>query len=93
MVNLYARALLCKGNKVLLLRRCNLDFGNGLYSLCGGRVEQYETARQAIMREVYEEVHLSIPEPVFELVHLIFPTWQHRLTMNQLNMMIYDFLR
>lgn len=70
MVNLYSRAFLYADNEVLLLRRCNVSFGNGLYSLCGGRVEQHETARQAIKREVYEEVHLFIPEQEFQLVHV-----------------------
>ena len=69
MVALYVIALLCVGDTVLLLRRHNTGFGDGLYSLPGGKVEQGETARQAIKREIYEEVALDIPKSNFDLVH------------------------
>jgi 8-oxo-dGTP pyrophosphatase MutT (NUDIX family) len=69
MVNLFVLALLCNGNDVLLLRRCNASFGNGLYSMVGGKVDPGERALHAIKREVLEEVGLDIPESSFELVH------------------------
>jgi ADP-ribose pyrophosphatase YjhB (NUDIX family) len=69
MVNLFAIALLYVGDTVLLLHRHNTDFGNGLFGLPGGKVEQGETARQAISREIEEELGLHIPASTFELVH------------------------
>lgn len=67
--SLYVIAFLSFNNKVLLIRRVNATFGDGLYSLVGGKVEPGETALQAIKREVHEEVDLEIPESNFELVH------------------------
>ena len=61
MVSMFVLAFLCINNQVLLVRRFHATFGDGLYSLVGGKVEQGETARQAIKREVYEEVGLDIP--------------------------------
>lgn len=69
MVNFYVLAFLYKGNDVLLLRRCNTNFGQGQYSMVGGKVEQGEAALHAIRREVLEEVALDIPESDFALVH------------------------
>jgi 8-oxo-dGTP pyrophosphatase MutT (NUDIX family) len=71
MITLYVLAYLCVGDRVLLVRRCSQDFGRGLYSLVGGKVEQDETALQAIKREVREEIALDIPESAFELVHTL----------------------
>lgn len=69
MVSFYVLALLYNGDEILLLRRANADFGKGLYSLVGGKVEKNERALHAIKREVYEEVGLDIPEEAFSLVH------------------------
>lgn len=69
MVQLYVLAFLHVGDEVLLLRRIHANFGNGLYSLVGGKVEHGETARQAIKREVLEEVGLDVAESEFELMH------------------------
>ncbi len=69
MVNLFVIALLCMGDNVLLLRRCNTGFGDGLYGLVGGKVEEGERALHAIRREVQEEVGLDLPESDFTLVH------------------------
>lgn len=69
MVNLFVVAFLYMGDTVLLVRRLNQHFGKGQYSMVGGKVEQGETARQAIKREVFEEAGLAIPESNFELLH------------------------
>lgn len=69
MVSMFVLAFLYKGEDLLLVRRYHANFGDGLYSMIGGKVEQGETARQAIKREVQEEVGLEIPESTFELVH------------------------
>jgi NADH pyrophosphatase NudC (nudix superfamily) len=56
MVALFVLVLLCSGDSILLLRRHGATFGDGQYSLVGGKVEAGETALQAIKREVQEEV-------------------------------------
>lgn len=71
MVNLFAVAFLTTENQVILARRHNTDFGNGLYSMVGGKVESGETARKAVQREVFEEIDLRIPEENFSLVHVL----------------------
>lgn len=69
---LYVIAYLHISDTVLLLRRCdNQNFGAGLYSFIGGKVEQGERALAAIKREVMEEVGLDIKESSFELIHTI----------------------
>ncbi len=69
MVRLCVLALMCMGNEILLARRYHATFGDGLYSLVGGKVEAGETALQGIKREVNEETGLDIPESSFSLVH------------------------
>jgi ADP-ribose pyrophosphatase YjhB (NUDIX family) len=71
MVDLFAITLLLKTDKTLLVRRCNASFGNGLYSLIGGKVENGEAALHGIKREVFEETGLDIDEQKFELVHTL----------------------
>lgn len=70
MVTLYAVALLFNKNKeLLLLRRINAEFGNGMYSIVGGKVENNEPALKAIQREIREEIGLTISTEKFRLVH------------------------
>jgi ADP-ribose pyrophosphatase YjhB (NUDIX family) len=71
MVNIFAIAFLYSGETILLARRCNADFGDGLYHLVGGKVEPEETARHAVTREVLEETGLDIPEHRFTLMHTL----------------------
>jgi len=70
MVTLFALAFLTSGNDILLLQRKNAAFGNGLYHLPGGKVEQSETALKACMREMREEVGLELLESDFKLIHV-----------------------
>jgi len=71
MVNIFAIAFLHRGDTVLLARRCNVEFGSGLYHMVGGKVETGESARHAVMREVREETGLDIPEAAFSLIHTL----------------------
>lgn len=50
-----AKAVICRGEQVLLLRR-----PNGRWDLPGGRVRVGEDAKQALLREVYEETGLTV---------------------------------
>ena len=71
MVTLFAIACLLVNKKVLLARRAHASFGNGLYSMVGGKVEENETARAAIKREILEEIAIDIPIDKFELAHTL----------------------
>lgn len=71
MVNVFVLALLHTTEGVLLVHRVGASFGDGLYSMVGGKVEAGETALQAIRREVLEEAALDIPESSFKLVHTL----------------------
>jgi 8-oxo-dGTP diphosphatase len=71
MVNVFVVAMLTINNQVLMVKRQNASFGDGLYSLVGGKVERGETALSAICREVREETTLDIPEDAFTLVHTL----------------------
>lgn len=63
-------AALVRGGKVLLVRR--LWGGREYYAFPGGGIEDGETPRQAIEREIMEELQLAIaaPAPFLEIVNL-----------------------
>ena len=48
--------VIVKDNKILLSKRQNKSWGNGMFVLPGGHVEQGETPLKAIKREVKEEL-------------------------------------
>ncbi len=52
-------------NKVLIMKRKNTKFLSGLWEFPGGKIENNETAVQAIIRELKEETNLTISNPVF----------------------------
>lgn len=56
-------------SEVLLLRRKNTGFADGLYALPGGKIETGETALEAARREVKEEVRVSVEH--LYLVHVV----------------------
>ena len=61
--------VLVKNNKIVLLRRRNTGFGDGLYSVPAGHVEFGESLMGAMMREAKEEVGVTIAAKDLELVH------------------------
>lgn len=66
-------SLILKDDKALMILRKNKpDAGN--YNLVGGRMEDKETVKQAIIREVREEVGLTVAEKDIEIVSTL-----HRL--------------
>ncbi len=53
-------ALIRDGDKILLQQRQNTGFGDGSYSLIGGHVDEGESARDALIREMKEEIGLCV---------------------------------
>lgn len=51
-----------KNGKILLSRRQNKGWGDGLLCIPGGHVEPNETFRQAAVREIKEELGLDVAE-------------------------------
>lgn len=63
--------ILRKDEKVLMLRRYNTGWMDGMYTLPAGHIEENETAQQAISREAKEEVDLDIPPESISVVHTL----------------------
>lgn len=53
-------AILRKGDEVLLARRYNVPYGDGMYSLPAGHLEDGEMPRDALVREMHEELAIAI---------------------------------
>ncbi len=62
---------LIRDGKVLLARRANTGFMDGHYSVPAGHIEQGETAREALSREVREETGLSIAPQAQTVAHVM----------------------
>ncbi len=63
--------LLFRGTSVLLSRRFQTGFADGLYGLPSGHVEKGEMATEAIIRETAEEVGLTIHPNDVQCVHVM----------------------
>lgn len=61
--------------EVLLMRRANTGFFDGLFSLPGGHVEPGESIRMAAIREMAEELDVGIEAADLDLVGVV-----HRLS-------------
>ena len=59
-VKLTVGLILISDNKVLLMRRCNTGYMDGMYALVSGHVEAGESLKQAIIRESNEEIGIKI---------------------------------
>ena len=58
-----------KEDKVLMMRRFNTGWMDGMYTLPAGHIEENETAQQAISREAKEETDLDISLEDLTIVH------------------------
>lgn len=56
----YALGLLLRDGKVLLIKRSHTGFGDGMYALPGGKVDNNESPAQAVVRELAEELGIQI---------------------------------
>ncbi|MWA10116.1 trifunctional class I SAM-dependent methyltransferase/NUDIX hydrolase/VOC family protein [Streptomyces sp. BA2] len=52
--------ILRRGDEVLLARRANTGYGDGLFNLPSGHVEPGEDVRTAVIREAHEEIGLTL---------------------------------
>lgn len=60
--------LLVREGNVLLLRRANTGYADGLYSVVAGHLKGDETIKDAARREAHEEVGVDIPPSDLEVV-------------------------
>jgi 8-oxo-dGTP diphosphatase len=67
----YAIVAFVRNNNVLLLRRAQPGFGQGCYSLVGGKVEKNELSRLAALRETKEEVGITLEPQDCNLAHVM----------------------
>ena len=66
-----AYLFLIQDGKILLSRRANTGFQDGLYSVPAGHLEPGESARMALIREAKEEIDIDISNSVLTLVHVM----------------------
>lgn len=52
--------ILIQEGKVLLMKRANTGFGDGLYALPGGGIDGNEPLKSALCREAYEELGITV---------------------------------
>jgi len=52
--------LLIRDNKILLLRRCNTGWQDGIYGVPAGHIDGDESLTDALLREAYEEISITI---------------------------------
>ena len=63
--------LLVRGDRVLMLRRCNTGFADGSYSMIAGHVEAGEDLKTAMIREAREEVGIDLSPTDLDVVGVI----------------------
>lgn len=64
-----ARLILYHKGKILLLKQTKPNGGN--YTLVGGTVESFETARDSLIRETQEEAGIRLQPSDLRLVHVL----------------------
>jgi len=63
--------ILRKENKVLLIRRFNTGWMDGMYSLPAGHIDGNETVQMAMSREAKEEIDLDILAEDLSILHMM----------------------
>lgn len=58
--------------EIVLIHRLHTGFGDGMYSLIGGKVAKNESALQALVREVFEEVGAIIDPQDAQFSHIVY---------------------
>jgi len=67
----FVALLLRKGNELLLIRRSNTGYDDGMYCCAGGGVDGNEPITQAIMREAKEELGITLKQENLKVVHAV----------------------
>jgi 8-oxo-dGTP pyrophosphatase MutT (NUDIX family) len=70
--------ILIKDSQVLLIKRANTGYMDGMYSLPSGHVEPFEPAELAAAREAKEEVGINVDIQDLLLVHTIYRKAQEK---------------
>jgi 8-oxo-dGTP diphosphatase len=81
-----AYVIMLQDNKVLLLRRKNTGYADGMLALPAGHIDGDEFAANAAARETLEEVGVSIEANLLTFVHV-----SHRLNRNEPDQERIDF--
>lgn len=63
--------ILARNDEVLLARRANTGYCDGLYSLPAGHVESGESFTQALIREVGEEIGIRVTAADVKVAHVL----------------------
>jgi len=63
--------ILIENGKVLLLKRANTGYEDGNYGIPSGHLENNETIREGLQREVKEEIGIKINVDDLRLVHVM----------------------
>ena len=69
MFTIKTRLILVKEDEVVLLLQTTKQ--GGKYTLVGGKVEAYEYARDALVRECFEEIGIELSTKNLSLVHVL----------------------
>lgn len=68
--------VICNGH-VLLAKRAKGTYGEGQWAIPGGYVDQYESVRDAIFRELYEETSIDIPPRALRMAFRGYRKFEH----------------
>lgn len=69
----YAVCILRRENEILLIKRsASSKFAPNHYGLIGGRTEQKETFRTALIRELFEETDITVNQDDLHFAHVFY---------------------
>jgi len=67
----YVALILCKNEKILLIRRYKTGIGDGLYGPAGGGIDGDEPITHAMIREAREELGIALQRESLKIVHVL----------------------
>ncbi len=62
--------ILAKEDKILIMRRCNTGYQDGIYQIPAGHIEMGELPTEAIIREAKEEIGITLSTVDLKMVHV-----------------------
>lgn len=78
-VRVAVHLMLVRDGRVLLMKRCNTGWEDGIYALAGGHLDGKESVTDAMMREAKEETDIVLARENLKVVHT-----RHRMSTNNL---------